>query len=74
MNKEINEILNELYEIDSNLKEKETELKKIITKMLEYKPNVKIDENYKTELKQKVLLELEKRNKEFSINDIFKYS
>jgi len=55
MNKNIKEILEELYIMDPSLKEKEKQLEKIISKMLMIKPDVKIDENFKKELRKKIL-------------------
>jgi Ca-activated chloride channel family protein len=55
MNKLIKEILADLYEIDPGLAEKEEELKKIIEKLLSSKPDVTMDDNFKAELRQKIL-------------------
>lgn len=54
MENDIEKILQELYQIDENLKQKETELIKIIDTMLSIKPNIKIDENFKYSLKEKI--------------------
>jgi glycine cleavage system protein P-like pyridoxal-binding family len=54
MEKNIQNILEELYLIDPTLREREKELKKIIHTMLEVRPNVEIDENFKENLKNKV--------------------
>ncbi len=54
MEKNIENILKELYQIDESLKEKEQELIKIINAMLRLKPNIKIDENFKNELKKQI--------------------
>jgi hypothetical protein len=51
MEKNIKKILEELYEIDGSLKEKENDLVKIINSMLNLKPNIKIDENFKEDLR-----------------------
>lgn len=58
MKKEIQSILQELYGSDKNLIEKEEELIKIINSMIDLKPNVKIDENFKEELRQKIAKEI----------------
>lgn len=73
MKKEINQMLKELYELDPSLKNKEPELKRIIYKMTKYKTNLKIDDKFKSELKQKVLSELEKEKKPISFKNIPKY-
>ena len=54
MEKDIEKILQELYEVDSSLKEKEKELRKIIHTMLNLKPNVKIDETFKSTLRENI--------------------
>jgi superfamily I DNA and RNA helicase len=54
MEKNIKNILEELYLVDPSLREKEEELKKIIEAMLKVKPNIKIDENFKESLKGKI--------------------
>lgn len=51
MENNIQKILNELYEIDSSLREKESELTKIIQTMLNLKPDINIDESFKTNLR-----------------------
>ncbi len=73
MKKEIKEILDELYNLDSSLKEKESDLIEIISRMIDYKPDVKIDKQFKKELKEKVLLELEKKDNSFFIKNISKF-
>lgn len=72
MKKEIREILNELYELDSSLKKDEKKLVSIIEKMLLSKPKIKIDDGFKNELKQEVLRQASK-NSIFIKKDIFKY-
>jgi hypothetical protein len=54
MEKNVKNILEELYLIDPSLREKEDELKKIIKTMMEIKPNVEIDEKFKENLRNKV--------------------
>lgn len=74
MNSKINEILTELYDLDSSLKGKETDLIKIIEKMLKSKPNIKIDEDFKANLKKQILEKITyKQENIFSIKDSFKY-
>lgn len=58
MKNEIQNILQELYGSDKNLIEKEEELIKIINSMIDLKPNIKIDENFKEELRQKIAKEI----------------
>lgn len=73
MKNEINEILQELYELDPNLVEKEAELTKIISKMLKVKPEITLDKEFRVELKQQILAELEKQESGFSIKNILWY-
>lgn len=54
MKTKVEQILNELYEIDSSLKDKEKDLKKIIIKMIETKPDIKVDESFKNELRKNI--------------------
>ncbi|MGE4444870.1 MAG: hypothetical protein AB7E37_07885 [Candidatus Altimarinota bacterium] len=54
MGKEVENILQELYEIDENLQKKEPELKKIIHSMLNLRPNITIDENFKYSLREQI--------------------
>lgn len=81
MKKEVEQILSELYGIDENLKENEKELISIINSMINLKPNVKIDENFKNELRQKIIKEISVKkiqsfhweNKKASMFQIFSY-
>lgn len=54
MGKDIEKILQELYQIDENLKQKESELTKIIQNMLLLKPNIKIDADFKMALQERI--------------------
>jgi len=79
MKNNIQEILQELYEIDNSLQKNEVELEKVIMKMLAIQPNVKVDANFKKELQyqiqEKILqkkLENYGKNK-LSIFQIFSY-
>ncbi len=65
MKPEINEILNELYENDKSLKNKEKELINVISKMMDSKPNSKIDNDFKRELKTKVLNQMNNKSTSF---------
>ena len=80
MDKDIKNILNELYEIDSSLKDKEKELVKIIQKMIEIRPNVKIDEDFKEQLRNTIIekitsqkLENYKNGNKLNLFHIFAY-
>lgn len=55
MQENIKKILNELYLIDETLKDKEGELIKIISAMLNLRPNVNINDDFKKELKNQIL-------------------
>lgn len=58
MRKQIENILQELYGIDWELKNREEELIQIIDSMINLKPNVKIDENFKEELRKRIIKEI----------------
>jgi len=59
MTNKIKEILEELYLIDESLKEYQVELEKIIEKLLAAKPKVKINEQFKQELRRELLARIE---------------
>ncbi|MBN2443035.1 MAG: VWA domain-containing protein [Spirochaetales bacterium] len=61
----IEDILRDLYEIDPELAEKEEELKKIIDKLLSSKPDVTMDEGFKSELRSKILKNMTKKQPNF---------
>lgn len=65
MDKNIEKILNDIYLIDENLKEKEADLVKIIEELLKSKPDVKIDHEFMVKLK-KELMELTGSEKKVS--------
>lgn len=55
MEKNIQQILEELYHVDPELKQHEIEIAQIITDMTKNKPNTQLDENFARELKARVL-------------------
>jgi superfamily I DNA and RNA helicase len=55
MEKNIKKILEELYAIEPSLREKEEELTKIVKIMIQSKPNIEIDENFKNTLRNQIL-------------------
>jgi len=59
----INEILEDLYGLDPALRSEEAELKEIIKKLLEKKPEAEADEDFKERLKNELLAEVEQRRK-----------
>ena len=63
MEQHILDILNDLYELDPGLKEKEDELKKIIKELLSSKPVVEIDEEFKNKLKNELIEKLKTNKK-----------
>jgi hypothetical protein len=78
MHNEINNILNELFMLDSELKNQEKEVRIIVEKLIKSQPNVKLDNDFVKKLKTeltKIALE-KKQNKEtfltFSFSDFFK--
>lgn len=52
------DILEELYALDPTLREKESEIKKIIDKMIKNRPEVEINETFRAELRKKIMHEL----------------
>ena len=58
MDARIKEILDELYVIDISFKKNETELIKIITKMIDGKPDTHFSETFKLELREKILKQI----------------
>jgi len=70
MNKEIQNILNDLYAIDFNFKKFEPELIKIINELTALKPETLFDETFKQELKIKLISraqELSSQKKRFNL-------
>ncbi|HRH23056.1 MAG TPA: hypothetical protein PK295_00275 [Candidatus Magasanikbacteria bacterium] len=55
MEKNIQFILEELYQIDPELKSHEIEIAQIVERMIQNKPNTQLDETFARELKSKVL-------------------
>ncbi len=73
--KKIEEILEELYLIDSNFRQYDGELKKLIKKLLAIKPDSKFDDNFKAELKIKLLKRIEeiKSQEKIGISKFFDF-
>lgn len=77
MKRKLNKILEELYEIDSSLKENNG-LWKIVENMIFMKPDIKINEHFKNDLKIRLNKEIVKtvnqKNEKVSFFQIFKYA
>lgn len=80
MKNNIETILEELYLIDISLKERENELKSIILKIIETKPDIKINKDFKEKLQQELLSKITQIkvnnywvNKKLSFFQIFWY-
>jgi len=58
MSVNIKDILDELYALDPDLREKESEIKKIIEKMMKNRPEVEINETFRTELRKRIMQEI----------------
>lgn len=63
MDSNIKQILEDLYAVDSSLKKYETELIDIIDKLIASKPQVKFDENFKSQLRAELLEKFNKLDK-----------
>lgn len=63
MSVNIKEVLNELYALDPDLREKESEIKKIIERMIKNRPFVEINEVFQRELRAKILSEIGTKKK-----------
>ncbi|MFC1615277.1 hypothetical protein ACFL2L_00590 [Patescibacteria group bacterium] len=59
MNNKVDTILEELYELDGSFREHEKNLKVIIEKILISRPEIKIDNNFKKQLRAELLLKAE---------------
>lgn len=59
----INDILEELYALDPDLRQKESEIQKIIERMIKNRPEIQMDESFRNELRQKIMLEIEREMK-----------
>ena len=64
---ELNEILNDIYKIDPNLKDYNEQLKKIIFEIYYEKPDVDLDVNFKEELKKKLNIKINQIKKELAL-------
>lgn len=58
MSANTNDILNELYALDPDLQQKESEIIQIIDMMIKDRPVVEINEHFRAELRQKILQEI----------------
>jgi hypothetical protein len=72
----IKDILDDLYEIDPVLEHYEEEIKKTIKELLKSKPNIKIDQKFVSELREKIIkrveeLQYEPQKKGFSFWQTF---
>lgn len=54
----IKHILDELYALDPLLRKKEPEIKKIIEKMMKSRPKIEINEDFRAELREKIMREV----------------
>lgn len=75
-NEKIKDILDDLYEIDPVLEHYEEEIKKTIRELLKSKPNIKIDQKFVSELREKIMkrveeLQHEPQKKNFSFWRVF---
>jgi hypothetical protein len=58
-NEKIKDILDDLYEIDPVLEHYEEEIKKTIKELLKSKPDIKIDQKFVSELREKIIRKVE---------------
>ncbi len=63
MRMNINEILEELYMLDPALRSEEAELKKIVDKLIEKKPDAEADAEFREKLKAELLTRFEQKKK-----------
>ncbi|MBT3690198.1 hypothetical protein HOG11_02455, partial [bacterium] len=63
MDKEIKNILNDLYKIDKSFKKHESELIKTINELINNKPKIIINKDFREELKSKLIKQAKKLNK-----------
>lgn len=63
MKEKIEMILQDIYQVSPELKAKEAQLKKVIQEMLSYKPDADMDEQFRAELRDKLLLAFEAKKK-----------
>jgi hypothetical protein len=54
MKTNVENFLEELYQIDPSLQEKEAQIKKLIITMTSHSPDVKMDEKFKTNLRAQI--------------------
>ena len=80
MEKEIKKFLEDLYKLDPSLKKKENDLINLINKMLETRPNAKLDEKFAEDLRRELVVNAEyliseekKAEKNFNMMEKFAY-
>ncbi|MCK4588792.1 hypothetical protein KAT60_03155, partial [Candidatus Woesebacteria bacterium] len=66
--KKIKDILEELYLIDSGFRQYEGDLRKLIEKLLVIRPDTKLDDNFKRELRVKLLKRIEEIRSQKEMN------
>jgi hypothetical protein len=63
MSVNINDILQELYALDPDLREQESAIQKIIERMIKNRPEVAIDAWFRDELRRQIMIEVEREMK-----------
>jgi len=64
MNQETQNILNDLYQIDNSFKKYEKQLIKIINELIQNKPEIMLDDNFRLELRNQLIYRVEELNKQ----------
>lgn len=64
MSPNVKTLLEELYLLEPSLREKEDQIVRIIENMQKNRPNIVINEEFKNELRAKLLLELQPTNQQ----------
>ncbi|HSR89392.1 MAG TPA: hypothetical protein VLK22_03310 [Candidatus Udaeobacter sp.] len=73
--KNIEQILQDLYVIDSSLQKKESEIRQLITELIKTKPSASINEAFINELRTKLLINFNKKtDNKFNLINIFSMS
>jgi hypothetical protein len=67
MNKQIKQILNDLYELDPALEKRERELTGIINKLIASRPDVKMDAAFKEQLRKTIMEKTKNKKQEDKI-------
>lgn len=72
MNNKIDQILSELYESDPSLRQHDAVLRKVVSELMTLKPNTQLDENFRVELRRRLMQIAETQPQKLSLINFMK--